>query len=190
MAAALEASFIPWCSSWRHSTLGEISAAKAAMPVPQPAKVAEWLYLGDVHDLLLVAESHRAIGFAGVLSLCPESMRQVGSADKIGELRSFGCAHQDVAASDSMGFDMISEAMPAAISFARPFFERRAPLLVHSCRGINRAAFVAVTLLIVLEEMRLTEALRVVAASRGAVLTNRSFRAQLLDIAARVGRLQ
>ena len=182
---------MPWCSSWRHSTLGEISAAKAAMPVPQPGKVTKWLYLGDVHDLLLVAECYEGhLGFAGVLSLCPESMRQVGSADKIGELRRFGCAHQDVAASDSMGFDMISEAMPAAISFARPFFERRAPVLVHSCRGINRAAFVAVTLLIVLEDMRLTEALRAVAASRGAVLTNRSFRAQLLDIAARAGRLQ
>ena len=190
MAAALEASFVPWHTSWRHNTLEEIRAAKAAMPVPQPAKVADWLYLGDIHDLLLVAESRLPVGVAGVLSLCPECVRQVDWADRFWHLRDVGCAHQVVAASDSVGFDMISEALPAAIHFARPFFERRVPVLVHSHRGINRAVFVAVALLMVLDHMRLTDALRAVAASRGAVLTNRSFRGQLLDIASRTGRLQ
>ena len=177
-------------SVWRHSTLGEIRAAKAAMPVPQPAKVADWLYVGDIHDVqLLVVESPRAAGFAGILSLCPDSLRQVSGVDWFGQLPDFGCAHQVVAASGSMGFDMISEAMPAAMNFARPFFERRAPVLVHCRRGINRSPFIAVALLILLEDRRLTDALRAVSASRGTVLTNRSFRAQLLDIATRTWRL-
>ena len=56
MADALKASFIPWDSSWRHDTLEEVRAAKATLAVPQPAKVADWLYVGDIHDVqLLVA---------------------------------------------------------------------------------------------------------------------------------------
>ena len=46
------------------------------------------------------------------------------------------------------------------------------------------------SLLVLLEDMPLTDALRAISTSRGRVLTNRSFRAQLLDIAARTGRLQ
>ena len=168
----------------------EARAAKAAMPVPQPARVADWLYLGDIHDVkLLVAERPHAFRFAGILSLCPESMRRVDGVNRFGQLHGFGFAHQVVAASDSMGFDMISQALPAAMDFARPFFESRVPVLVHGRGGINRSAFIVAALLVLLEDMPLTDALRAIAASRGRALTNRSFRAQLLDIAARAGRL-
>ena len=83
---------------------------------------------------------------------------------------------------------MISVALPAAISFATPFFARRAPVLVHCHTGMNRSAFIVVALLILLEGMPLTDALRAVTAARGKVLTNRSLRAQLLEIAVRAGR--
>ena len=71
-----------------------------------------------------------------------------------------------------------------------PFFGRRAPVLVHCYGGINRSAFVVVALLMMLAEMPLLVALRAVAANRGKVLTNRSFRAQLLEFAVSTGRLQ
>ena len=189
MAAALGASFIPCLSSCCHHTLEEARTAKAGLPVPQPARVADWLYLGDIHDVeRLVAERPHGVRFAGILSLCPESMGRVDGVNRFGQLQGFGCAHQVVAASDSMGFDMISQALPAAMNFARPFFERRATLLVHGRDGINRSAFIVAALLVLLEDMPLTDALRAIAASRGRVLTNRSLRAQLLEIAARTGR--
>ena len=53
---------------------------------------------------------------------------------------------------------------------------------------MNRSAFIVVALLILLEGMPLTDALRAVTAARGKVLTNRSLRAQLLEIAVRAGR--
>ena len=193
MAAALGASCAPWRSSWcyRSFLLEEARALKAVMPGPQPAMVADWLYLGDIHDVkLLVAGGPRDFPFAGILSLCPESIRRVDGVNRFGQLQGFGCAHTVVAASDSMGFDMISRALPAAMDFARPFFQSRAPVLVHGCGGMNRSAFIVAALLVLLEDLPLMDALRTIAASRGRVLTNRSFRAQLLDIAARTGRLQ
>ena len=189
VAATLEASFTSWHSSWRHYTFHQVRAAKATLPVPQPAKVADWLYIGDLHDIqMLVAEGPRALSFEGILSLCSEGMRKVEGIDRFGHLQISGCAHQVLAASDSDGFDMISVALPAAISFVTPFFARRAPVLVHCHTGMNRSAFIVVALLILLEGMPLTDALRAVTAARGKVLTNRSLRAQLLEIAVRAGR--
>ena len=63
-------------------------------------------------------------------------------------------------------------------------------MLVHCYGGINRSVFVAVALLMLLENMNLADALRAVAATRGRVLTNRSFRAQLLEVAVMTGRFQ
>ena len=62
--------------------------------------------------------------------------------------------------------------------------------MVHCHGGIDRSVFVAVALLILLESRPLTSAMRAVAASRGKVLSNRSFRAQLLEVAVSAGRLQ
>ena len=122
MADALKASFIPWDSSWRHDTLEEVRAAKATLAVPQPAKVADWLYVGDIHDVqLLVAGGPSALKFAGILSLCPENMQKISGTDRYGHLQGVGCAHQIVAAVDSMAFNMLSEALPAAIRFVKPF---------------------------------------------------------------------
>ena len=191
MAAALGVSFTPCLTSCCHHFLEEARTAKAGLAVAQPARVAGWLYLGDIGYVEgLVAEGPQGVPFAGILSLWPESMCGVDGVKRFGQLQGFGCAHQVVAASDSMGFDMLSQALPAAMSFARPFFERRATLLVHGRDGINCSAFIVAALLVLLEDMPLTDALRAIAASRGRALTNRSFRAQLLDIAARTGRLQ
>ena len=163
----------------------------ASVAATQPSRVAAWLYLGDLKDVQeLVAGGLCECGFAGILSLCHEKMHLVRGVNRFGQLQGPGPVHQVVAASDSMGFDMIGHALPAAMHFARPFFRSRAPLLVHCCGGLNRSAFIVAALLVLLEDMPLTDALRAIAASRGRVLTNRSFRAQLLDIAARTGRVQ
>ena len=58
------------------------------MPVPQPAKVADWLYIGALHDIqMLVAEGPRALSFEGILSLCSEGMRKVEGVDSFGHLQ-------------------------------------------------------------------------------------------------------
>ena len=117
-------------------------------------------------------------------------MNKVIGSDKFGHLKDVACAHQIVASTDSLGFYMLGEAMPAALRFVKPFFDRRAPVLVHCYGGINRSVFVAVALLMLLDNMTLTNALRAVAAKRGRVLTNRSFRAQLLEVSAMTERLE
>ena len=191
MAKALGVPAMPWRSSGCYSTEEGAGVAGAGMPASQPSRVTEWLYLGDIeHVKRLVAGRPCECSFGGILSLCHESMHEVGGVNRFGQLQGIVPAHQVVAASDSMGFDMISQALPAAMYFARPFFQSRAPLLVHCRGGLNRSGFIAAALLVLLENMALTDALRAIATSRCRGVTNRSFLAQLQDIAARSGRAQ
>ena len=97
--------------------------------------------------------------------------------------------HEIVAAEDSMTFYMLNEVLLSALRFVKPFFERGAPVLVHCHDTTNRSAFVAVALLLLLEYRRLTDALNAVAAARCRMLSNRSFRAQLLEVALHSGQL-
>ena len=62
-------------------------------------------------------------------------------------------------------------------------------MLVHCYGGVNRAPAISVGLIVVLDRLPLCIAVRLVVSSRGKVLTNRRFRAQLVQLAGDEGLL-
>jgi protein-tyrosine phosphatase len=76
-------------------------------------------------------------------------------------------------------------------AFYKDAVEKSEPVFVHCVAGINRSVTIVVALLIAVEKMTLTAAVKHVAAQRGIqVLINDGFCLQLVEFAKKHGKLQ
>lgn len=173
------------------------SAASALDELLLPVCLSSFLLLGDASSAADV-EHLTSLGVTHVLNAsnvpCPSELADLYKAAGIEYCQA------DAAAEDSLQYDMRSEALPRALTFAtsaraqqqQQQDEPEAPdkakakgskCLVHCQAGINRSGFIAACLLMLLDETPVLDVVRRLKAARGTVLLNPSFRLQLLEVA-------
>ena len=145
--------------------------------------------MGDLHDAECLAAGLLASEVRGVVTLCPGDMSREGRESLVKGLAAQHISHCEIFARDDDTYDLVADALPSALEFVRSCKARREPVLVHCFGGVNRAPFISVALLMLLDRLPLCIAVRFVVRYRGKVLTNLRFRAQLVQLAEKEGLL-
>lgn len=136
-----------------------------------PVKVLDHLYLGDLHAAESVEQLQR-LGITHVLN-----MTHNAAEAKYGDIE-----HFMLGAEDKEEYDMLQH-LPAAASYIDAARSSGGRVLVHCKAGINRSGFVAVAEVMVHNQVSVLSAFRKCRDARGPLLTNHSFRRQLLSLA-------
>lgn len=180
----------PAFSIWdkgRREDSGE-AAQKKATKAPQPAHVSEGLFLGDLddtNDVTLLVELN--VGF--VLNLCPEKLTNESIyADLSARLANENIKQLTWPAYDNARFAIIDEvAKQGAMDYIAAGLRTGRNVMINCWAGVNRSTAVLVAFLALRKKVRLVDAMRQAMATRGTVLTNRSFRFQLVMAAQEAG---
>mmetsp|Transcript_54934 Transcript_54934/g.100364 ORF Transcript_54934/g.100364 Transcript_54934/m.100364 type:complete len:387 (-) Transcript_54934:87-1247(-) len=180
--------FILW-SGGRREDSTEGQQKRARLPVPQPAEIlplsAPGLFVGDLDDVKNVHRL-RELGIGFVLNLCPERL-EGHYADVSIRLAEAGIKQLTWPAQDTWDFDIVTH---VAKQGACDFIEvglRSAGVLVNCWGGVNRNATVALAFLVMKKNIGLVDAIQSTMSQRGTVLTNRTFRLLLVQLALEVG---
>ena len=158
----------------------------------KPAQLLPRLFLGSVRDASL--KDVRASGYGAVLNVAPvETRRQVHDGAVYESLD--GITYHSIDARDKLDYDLIGRHADEALAFlarmgaADPEASSGGGCLVHCAAGVNRSAALCVAFLVRVQRWTLLRAVRHVHARRPIVLTNASFRLQLVQLAAQEGLL-
>ena len=158
----------------------------------KPAELLPRLFLGCARDANL--KDVRERGYGAVLNVAPvETHRQVRDGAVYDSLD--GIAYHSIDARDQLDYDLIGRHADEALAFlarvgaADPDASRGGGCLVHCAAGVNRSAALCVAFLVKAQRWTLLRAVRHVHAKRPIVLTNPSFRLQLVQLAAQEGLL-
>jgi len=164
-------------------------------PGQQPARLSDWLFLGDLEeaiDLQLLQDR----GITGVINLVgwwqlASSIGNESEDDPIAMLASF-YDHNDIAfcareALDNMSYELVKHDWPAVRETLLQWKEEGRKVLVNCKAGHNRSACMVVCWLIAGEGMDLLSAASHVSTLRGSILSNHSFRLQLVRLARKEG---
>ena len=142
-------------------------------------------------DLLLGAAAHaadlvqlEALGVTAVLNLAPQSCD-----DPVGSYAAREIGYTALEADDFSDYPLLELHLEQARELYAEVAAAGGTLLVHCFAGVNRSAAIAVALLMLTRRTPLVPTLTSVAALRPFVLTNRSFRRQLAELAQREGLL-
>eukprot|EP00435_Cladocopium_sp_Y103_P056316 s8_g19.t1 len=146
-------------------------------PGEQPAKILDWMYLGDLKeatDFELLNDRH----ITAVLNLINwwELSSRLPEVADFSELYS---SHDVEFLEDRLFFDIVEKCWPTCESFLKRCKARGKKVLVNCKAGHNRSACMCVCWLVACEGYGLLEA----------ILSNHGFRLQLLRLALRLGRL-
>eukprot|EP00928_Gymnodinium_smaydae_P021964 TRINITY_DN18604_c0_g2_i1.p1 TRINITY_DN18604_c0_g2~~TRINITY_DN18604_c0_g2_i1.p1 ORF type:complete len:1227 (-),score=308.73 TRINITY_DN18604_c0_g2_i1:43-3723(-) len=160
-------------------------------PGRQPARILDWLYLGDVAeatDLDLLERSRigavlNLIGWWELTALLPEDT-SLGTI--FGE---WNIDYEEADSEDRLFFDIVSLCWPAAEQFLERCRYKGRRVLVNCHAGHNRSACIVVCWLVMREGFTLLEALDHVQRLRGTILSNHGFRLQLVRMALEHNRL-
>lgn len=159
-------------------------------PGEQPARLSDWLFLGDLDeamDLQLLQDR----GITGVVNLVgwwqlASAIGVESSDDPVEMLTSFYegnkiafCARE---ALDNMSYELVDNDWPAVKETLQQWKQERRKVLVNCKAGHNRSACMVVCWLIVCEGMDLLSAASHVSTLRGNILSNHSFRLQLVRL--------
>jgi hypothetical protein len=125
-----------------------------------------------------------------VLCLCPEQLTIEEQKEVRDQLGSRRIAFTVLPACDSPSYNILSEHLREAEQVALAAREVSGAVLVQCWGGCNRAPTVGTALLMCLERRPLVDACGAVQAVRGEILTNQSFRRQLLQLAVEEGLLE
>jgi len=159
-------------------------------PGDQPAKILDWLYLGDLKEAMnfdLLASK----GITAVTNLINwwELSSRLGDVDLEGLYASHGIVYQEEDSEDRLFFDMIKNSWPVTEEFLSTCRDEGRCVLVNCYAGHNRSACMVVCWLVVHEHLSLLEALDQVLTKRGPILSNHGFRLQLVRLALQLQRL-
>ena len=150
-------------------------------PVAQPAEVAPGLFIGDLDHACNVASLNN-LGVCSVVNLCPDRLHD-SYACCASRLSSAGIWMLTAPAHDSWNFNVVEQVLEGGVLEFIEGRMHRGGVLVNCWGGVNRSAAVVVAFLMLKQEESLLGAFRRTMGLRGTVLTNRSFRVQLLDLA-------
>lgn len=164
-------------------------------PGVQPARLSDWLFLGDLDeaiDLQLLQDR----GITGVVNLVgwfqlASAIGVESSDDPVAMLASFyegndiAFCHRE--AKDDMTYDIIMNDWSAVKQTLQQWKQEGRKVLVNCKAGHNRSACMVVACLIACEGMSLVSAASHVSTLRGSILSNHSFRLQLVRFVLREG---
>jgi len=142
-----------------------------------PVKVLDHLYLGD----LQAAESVEQLQSLGITHVLNMSQNAVDA--KYGDIE-----HFMLAAEDKEEYDMLQH-LPTAASYIDAARASGGTVFVHCRAGINRSGIVAVAEVMLHNQVSVLSAFRKCRDARGPLLSNHSFRRQLLSLAKEHGLL-
>ena len=185
----IEPAFQIW-SRGRREESGSGCFSKAGAPIVQPALIYPGLplYIGDMDDAMDI-QNLQVLGIGCVVNLCADMLgAEPGYRDLPGDLGRAGIHQHIFAARDSRSFDIIhvAELARGAMSAALGGATRRG-VLVHCWGGVNRSAAVATFFLTAEWRVPLVAAVAQLMERRGTVLTNQSFRKQLVRYCFKTG---
>lgn len=159
-------------------------------PGDQPAKLLDWLYLGDLEEAMdFDLLSKKGIGAVVNLINWWELASRVEINDIASTYASQGIDFLEADSEDRLFFDIVEKSWPQAEDFLRKAHDSGQKVLVNCKAGHNRSANVCVCWLVVHEGMSLLDAVTLVVERRGNVLSNHGFRLQLVRLALRFGRV-
>ncbi|CAJ1388218.1 unnamed protein product [Effrenium voratum] len=154
-------------------------------PGEQPARVLDWMYLGDLKEATdFELLSNRGIGAVlNLINWWELSSRLPEVADFAALYSSNHVEFKEVDSEDRLFFDIVEKCWPACESFLGKCRARNQRVLV------NCKACICICWLVSHEGYSLLEAVELVQGRRGTILSNHGFRLQLLRLALRLGRL-
>ena len=170
LALCLAPLFRIWARGRRENSVGYGRYDSAP---PQPARVLQWLFVGDFDDVVEPGKLE-AMGIGAVLSLCPERHAE----DLAETLLLRGVELASLPALDDWHYHITAEAWPPARATLAAWMQRGRRVLVNCWGGVNRSCSVVVLWLVVCEGWTFLDAMRAVTLARGTALTNQSFRLQ------------
>ncbi|CAJ1351985.1 unnamed protein product [Effrenium voratum] len=159
-------------------------------PGEQPARILEWLFLGDLADATDLGLLERRnicgvlnlIGWWELEALLPED------TDLASLFGQYDVEYQEADSEDRLFFDIVDMSWPSSERFLATCRAENRKVLVNCQAGHNRSACMVICWLMVKENFTLLEALEHVQRLRGTVLSNHGFRLQLVRLALRLGR--
>jgi hypothetical protein len=138
--------------------------------VPQPCEPTPYVLLGDLDDLTIeVMEQHKV---CTVISMCPEKMKISNTI--IRQLQLCEVKWYSVPALDTDSYGIITK-------------KEGAKTFIHCWGGINRAPALVFGYMVLLKGEPIIDAFTRIVKARGAVLTNKVFRRQIVTEALRRG---
>ena len=173
-----------WSSGRREdSPVGTAKNEAGWLPEPQPARIFPGLrlYIGDMDDAADV-QHLKELGIGCVVNLCGEKIAQRAYENVPLQLAYAGIHQHILPARDQRNFDIIEIAGHAfgAIEATLTSSGPNNGVLIHCWGGVNRSAAVAIAFLTVHHGVPLFAAIDHAMAKRGTILTNQSFRTQLV----------
>ena len=172
-----------WSQGRREASPEEIAGkASDACPEPQPAKIFPGLplYIGDMDDAADVKQL-KLLRIGCVVNLCANKIRS-GYQYVPMDLAEAGIHQHILVADDSRHCDIIQVAEHAigAVNATLTAPYGNTGVLIHCWGGVNRSAAVAIVILTTQYAVPLFAAVEQVMKKRGTILTNASFRKQLV----------
>eukprot|EP00929_Paragymnodinium_shiwhaense_P122853 TRINITY_DN9605_c0_g2_i1.p1 TRINITY_DN9605_c0_g2~~TRINITY_DN9605_c0_g2_i1.p1 ORF type:complete len:1202 (+),score=251.55 TRINITY_DN9605_c0_g2_i1:125-3730(+) len=160
-------------------------------PGKQPAKILDWLYLGDLYEATDIDKLRRR-GVDAVLNLV-SWWELVAKLPEDMNLPHYFSEHSidynEVDSEDRLFYDMVESSWPEAEQVLKRCHAEGKHVLVNCHAGHNRSACIVVCWLVVHEGMSLCDAISLVLSRRGIILSNHGFRLQLVRLAAALDRV-
>ena len=175
-----------------HARLADAEARVKALVTPslfsledkEPGAFSNHIIVGNARHAFAVDKfSERRI--TAVLNLAPKAC-----ADVSARYAERGVAYLALDAEDEEGFALVDKYLNATCAFLSRVKADGGVALVHCFAGVNRSAALAVAHLMLSERRPLEDIVRQCYSARPFILTNSSFRAQLVALAAREGLLK
>ena len=175
--------FMVWDRGRREDSSGHICDRR--LELGQPAKLRNWLLIGDLADAADVgAGKLKHLRITAVLNLCPQFQSTEERQTLEQNLRNQGVQdYLELFAEDRRDYEIIQNDLAASLEFTRRVRDSGGAVLVHCYGGVNRSGAIVVALLMLLERSTLLAATAETVAKRGYVLSNESFRRQLVLLA-------
>jgi len=153
-----------------------------------PVQVLPWLWLSGLMDL---HETQRLLDLSVTHVLTTNKLVSLKEVHKLrSRLNECGIDHCAVPGLDEPGYDMLDQHWSKCRAYLQQVRNKdNQKVVVHCATGTNRSGLIVTAALVAIERMPLLDAVKMLKAKRGIVLTNTSFQKQLCLLAAKEGLL-
>jgi protein-tyrosine phosphatase len=152
-----------------------------------PLQVLPWLMLSGLMDL---SNTKRLLELGVTHVLTTNKFFSCNELQNLkNRLNNVGIDHFAVPGEDEPGYDMLQHWDTCRAYLQKIRKDTNSKVVVHCAAGQNRSGLITAAALLALERMELLDAVKLLKAKRGIVLTNLSFQKQLCLLAAKEGLL-
>ena len=169
--------------SMYESRMQEILREHPCIVSTGPTQLTDFLFIGGYHE----ARNLELLANLGITHVLNCAAYRKSSRNPYPEWTGI-VGYRQFDADDDDYYDIIQH-VPAARSFIDGARSQGGKVLVHCARGINRSGAICIAYLMVDLQQNLIETVQYMKKRRGVILTNVSFRRQLIDFARKYGLL-